>query len=542
MTRATPERATDLMKVAPAQQGARTDLEDTSPPSEGMSHATEERLRAIAERAPEPQRGMVAAKMAKLPQGRHASIDASSQADAAEKLPRGVNQHSSLELPSQAQAVAATMANLRVGHPTASIDAISQADAAEKLNVSRPTVQRARKVLESACEPLIKAVDDGLVSVNEGAQRGMAAARMANLSNGQRAESIDSGTSMSVAAEKLPRGVNQHSSLELPSQAQAAAARMANLRKGRPKTSSIDPVTQADAAELEAEAKARRPKHSGKVGNGDVTHSAIPKKQLVEEGRRARAEVLTAYLTLRDAQPRDEGAVREAAGRVLALNEPLVAHVADRYVSGRTHLQRADLEQEGRMGLLRSLEDYDPARAGFSTWAIRWIKNYITKAVFNEPEIRLPFADDVARLRRARGPIEAKSGRAATAEELGAVVKMSPARVATIRKAAAVTQTIAMDAPTTDESDVSLHDLIASSDELPDEAADRGRRARTVRELVARLPPREREVISRRMSEETLTMVGDSLGVCRERARQVEQGALQTLRGEVRARGLEGIR
>jgi hypothetical protein len=72
---------------------------------------------------------------------------------------------------SQRGMVAARMANLREGRPkTESIDSVSLAVAAEKLKVSRPTVQRARKVLESACEPLIKAVDDGLVSVNEGAQ------------------------------------------------------------------------------------------------------------------------------------------------------------------------------------------------------------------------------------------------------------------------------------------------------------------------------------------------------------------------------------
>ena len=48
------KRATEMMTVAPAQQGERTDLEETSPHGEGKSsgHAKNERLRAIL-RAPE---------------------------------------------------------------------------------------------------------------------------------------------------------------------------------------------------------------------------------------------------------------------------------------------------------------------------------------------------------------------------------------------------------------------------------------------------------------------------------------------------------
>jgi hypothetical protein len=53
--------------------------------------------------------------------------------------------------------VAARLANLGEGRPseTASIDAVSQIQAADMLNVSRPSVQRARAVIDNGATELV---------------------------------------------------------------------------------------------------------------------------------------------------------------------------------------------------------------------------------------------------------------------------------------------------------------------------------------------------------------------------------------------------
>ena len=53
---------------------------------------------------------------------------------------------------SQRAMIAARLANMQEGRPrkTASFDAVSQSDAATMLNVSRPSVQRAKAVQENA--------------------------------------------------------------------------------------------------------------------------------------------------------------------------------------------------------------------------------------------------------------------------------------------------------------------------------------------------------------------------------------------------------
>jgi hypothetical protein len=68
--------------------------------------------------------------------------------------------------------VAAKIATMTEGRPreTASIDAVSQTQAAKLLNVSRMSVQRAKKVQESGDIKLVADVESGKVTVSAAAQ------------------------------------------------------------------------------------------------------------------------------------------------------------------------------------------------------------------------------------------------------------------------------------------------------------------------------------------------------------------------------------
>lgn len=73
---------------------------------------------------------------------------------------------------SQRAMCAARLANIeKHKHADASIEAsISQPNAAERLNVSRPSVQRAKEVLKKGTPELVRAVDEGRVAVSRAAQ------------------------------------------------------------------------------------------------------------------------------------------------------------------------------------------------------------------------------------------------------------------------------------------------------------------------------------------------------------------------------------
>src|SRR5438309_4395427 len=83
-----------------------------------------------------------------------------------------------------------------------------------------------------------------------------------------------------------------------------------------------------------------------------------------------------------------------AAGeRLLELNEPLVQSIASRAI-GRAHygMEREDLLQEGRLGLLHAARKFDPSRGCcFSTSAATWVRHWIGRAIEEQSRlIRIP--------------------------------------------------------------------------------------------------------------------------------------------------------
>jgi len=79
--------------------------------------------------------------------------------------------------------VAAKIANLPASKHAGSIDlAVTQPDAAEMLNVSVPSVKRAKKVQESGDATLIADVEAGKVTVSAAAQHVAAVTRYPELS------------------------------------------------------------------------------------------------------------------------------------------------------------------------------------------------------------------------------------------------------------------------------------------------------------------------------------------------------------------------
>ena len=100
-----------------------------------------------------------------------------------------------------------------------------------------------------------------------------------------------------------------------------------------------------------------------------------------------------------------------------------------------------------------------------------------------------------------------------------------------------------LDRPVGEEGDASLGDLLPSDTAPPAEEVEVVLREQAVRETVAALPEREREVIKLRYGlngdqhPQPLTTVGEKLGVSPERVRQIEERALAhlALRREMQA-------
>lgn len=176
-----------------------------------------------------------------------------------------------------------------------------------------------------------------------------------------------------------------------------------------------------------------------------------------------------------------------AGDRLVRMHAGLICSVVSKYISPRCELD--DLLQTGRIALLDAVADYDSLRSKFSTFAHLKI--------------------DGAAWRYAR------AGRFIVSDGT--------------RKKDAHRHAAYLDAPV-GEGGETLGSMLAAPSTDCTIAVD-------IDELVATLPRRERDVLRRHYTGdgETLQAIGDSIGLSRERVRQIKQDGVERLQRRVAA-------
>ncbi len=227
---------------------------------------------------------------------------------------------------------------------------------------------------------------------------------------------------------------------------------------------------------------------------------------------------------------RGDAAAKE---RMINSNLRLVVHVAKRY---RGHgVPFGDLIQDGVIGLNRAVEKFDYRKGfKFSTYATWWIRQAVQRSIAGQSRtIRVPTHVHERRqtLQRHARRLEPELGRPATHEELA---KASGIALKHVEEALSVAEARAsLNAPI-GEDDGELGDLFADeSVDRPDELAEDALRRRAVRDALAELPERERRILELRFGvdgdPQSLEAIGRELHLTRERVRQLEAQALESL-------------
>ncbi|HZO63137.1 MAG TPA: RNA polymerase sigma factor RpoD/SigA [Gaiellaceae bacterium] len=225
----------------------------------------------------------------------------------------------------------------------------------------------------------------------------------------------------------------------------------------------------------------------------------------------------------------------EARNRMVECNLRLVISIARRYQG--MGLPLVDLVQEGAIGLQRAAEKFDWRRGHkFSTYATWWIRQAMQRAISNNARtIRIP-AHALERRRhivQARQRLETELGRRPRPDEVARASGLSADQVEEALRLDRPTLSLNQPfGPDTDQTE--LGDLVPDprSDALEDRL-ERDRRSRALRHALRGLPDRERLILERHYglasAPETLQVIGEDLGLTRERVRQLEAHALATL-------------
>jgi len=230
----------------------------------------------------------------------------------------------------------------------------------------------------------------------------------------------------------------------------------------------------------------------------------------------------------------DEGN-KEARDRMVRANLRLVVNIGRAYTGRGLPLQ--DLIEEGNLGLLRAVEGFDPTRnTRFSTYASYWIKQSIKRALVNSAKtIRIPayMVELLTKWRRATAKLQDSLNRTPTPDEVAAELELPKKKLRIVKKAIQLYHST----PQSDQTDGgwSLGEMIADDrGKGPEDELIESDNLIHVYKMLDTMDPREATILRMRFGlddsePKTLKEIGETLGLTRERVRQIESEALGKL-------------
>ncbi|MBW3003095.1 sigma-70 family RNA polymerase sigma factor [Candidatus Woesearchaeota archaeon] len=238
-----------------------------------------------------------------------------------------------------------------------------------------------------------------------------------------------------------------------------------------------------------------------------------------------------------------------AKNKLIAHNLRLVVNMAKAKFKPGSGVPLLDLIQEGNRGLMRAVEKFDYSKGfRFSTYATWWIKQSLNRCIANTARvIRLPIhnVEELRKVKRTVRMLRDELGREPTIDELAAETGIKRSRIKySLEHRETLSLEFELDRGTT-------KDTVPGKNNT-ESRAEKKNLTEKIYELLDTLKEKEAIVLTKRFGivherynpsgeELTLDALGKMWGVTRERIRQIEANALNTIRNTKRKHLLRGF-
>ncbi len=368
----------------------------------------------------------------------------------------------------------------------------------------------------------------------------------------------DSLRALSHTGAKLSESIGDEETGEIAARVERAVKKLRVLLEERDKK--LSKASEGSAAALtKIDTKVSKEMHSAHLSLAVLVE--LRERTLDQAGEMRRARKRTKKLSeLEDEMGLQRKRMLELAKNVENAHDEMTS-VKNRFIEHNLKLVVAiakdyrnlglsfpDLIQEGNLGLIRAVEKFDHRRGfKFSTYAVWWIRQALVRAIQNHSRtIRLPshVHDRLQRSQRVRAELTGKLGRDPTPAELAPALGSDTDSLEALdrlsREAISLESNVA---GTEKRLEDFVPDQMASQ---PDGGIDDDRMRTGVGTLIGSLTSREQLILRLRYGlageeEHTLEQIGQSLGLSRERVRQLEARALKKLRETQPAQRLHPI-